>query len=104
MALRRSEPGAAIASMGRDVPWPRRRLHRKCLSRRLAGLHSHRQDRARAAWEPSTSPDYHRGIGAELVFEPRIGYLFGLQTRAGVARGLDVGGSTKFYLRTGRMF
>jgi len=57
-----------------------------------------------AAWEPSASPDYHRGIGAELVFEPRVGYLFGLQTRAGVARGLDATGSTKIYLRAGRTF
>ena len=57
-----------------------------------------------AAWESHTSPDYHRGIGVELVFEPKFGYLFGMQTRAGVARGLDAGGSTKFYLRAGRTF
>jgi len=57
-----------------------------------------------AAWEPGASPDYHRGIGGELVFEPRFGYLFGLQTRAGIARGLDESGSTKIYLRAGRTF
>lgn len=57
-----------------------------------------------AAWEPDTRPDYHRGIGAELVAEPRFGYLFGLQTRAGVAKGLDQAGSTKIYLRAGRSF
>jgi len=57
-----------------------------------------------AAWEQSQSPDYHRGIGAELMSEPRLGYLFGLQARMGVARGLDQGGSTKFYLRAGRSF
>ena len=57
-----------------------------------------------AAWEQSQSPDYHRGIGAELMSEPRLGYLFGLQARMGVARGLDQAGSTKFYLRVGRSF
>jgi hypothetical protein len=57
-----------------------------------------------AAWEPGTAPDYHRGVGAEVIFEPRIGYLFGLQTRVGVAKGLDATGSTKIYLRAGRAF
>jgi len=57
-----------------------------------------------AAWESNTSPDYHRGIGAELVFEPKFGYLFGLQTRAGIAKGLDATGATKIYLRAGRTF
>lgn len=57
-----------------------------------------------AAWDSNTSPDYHRGIGAELVFEPKFGYLFGLQTRAGVAKGLDATGSTKIYVRAGRTF
>jgi hypothetical protein len=57
-----------------------------------------------AAWEQDTSPDYHRGVGAELISEPRFGYLFGLQARAGVAKGLDPTGSTKIYLRFGRAF
>ena len=57
-----------------------------------------------AAWESDTSPDYHRGIGAELIFEPKLGYLFGLQSRAGIAKGLDATGSTKIYLRAGRTF
>jgi hypothetical protein len=57
-----------------------------------------------AAWEPARSPDYHRGIGAELISETRFGYLFGLQARAGVAKGLDNTGSTKIYLRAGRAF
>jgi len=57
-----------------------------------------------AAWEPGRSPAYHRGIGAELVFEPKFGYLFGMQTRAGIAKGLDENGSTKIYLRAGRTF
>jgi hypothetical protein len=59
---------------------------------------------AGAAWEKGSSPDYHRGIGAELMSEPRLGYLFGLQARIGFARGLDPGGSTKIYLRAGRSF
>ncbi len=57
-----------------------------------------------AAWEQGASPDYHRGIGAELLSEPRFGYLFGLQARMGIARGMDPAGSTKIYLRVGRSF
>jgi hypothetical protein len=57
-----------------------------------------------AAWERGASPDYHRGLGAELVAEPRFGYVFGLQARAGVARGIDEGGATRWYLRVGRSF
>jgi hypothetical protein len=57
-----------------------------------------------AAWEHGGAPDYHRGIGAELMSEPRFGYVFGLQARLGIARGLDQTGSTKIYLRVGRSF
>jgi hypothetical protein len=57
-----------------------------------------------AAWERGANADYHRGIGAELMTEPRAGYLFGFSARLGVARGLDEGGSTKVYLRAGRAF
>ena len=57
-----------------------------------------------AAWDQDAARDYHRGVGAELVSEPRFGYLFGLQARAGVAKGLDATGSTKIYLRAGRAF
>jgi hypothetical protein len=57
-----------------------------------------------AAWERGATPEYHRGIGAELVTEPRFGYLFDLQARAGIARGLNANGSTKIYLRVGRSF
>jgi hypothetical protein len=57
-----------------------------------------------AAWEHGDAPDYHRGIGAELMSEPRFGYLFWLQARMGIARGLDRSGSTKIYLRVGRSF
>jgi hypothetical protein len=57
-----------------------------------------------AAWERGGNPDYHRGVGVELMTEPRIGYLFGWQARAGVAKGLDATGTTAFYLRVGRSF
>ena len=57
-----------------------------------------------AAWEHGAVPDYHRGMGAELMSEPRLGYVFGLQARLGIARGLDQSGSTKIYLRVGRSF
>jgi len=57
-----------------------------------------------AAWEHGTSPDYHRGVGAELMTELRFGYLFSLQARAGIAKGIDEPGRTTGYLRVGRSF
>jgi len=57
-----------------------------------------------AAWEHDTQPDYRRGVGAELMSELRVGYLIGLQLRAGIARGIDEGGRTTGYLRVGRSF
>jgi hypothetical protein len=57
-----------------------------------------------AAWERGARPDYHRGIGAELMGELRFGYLFGLHARAGIARGSDPFGKTVGYLRVGRSF
>jgi hypothetical protein len=57
-----------------------------------------------AAWDKGESPDYFRGTGVEFIVEPRFGYLFGLQARAGVARGLDGPGETKWYMRVGRSF
>jgi hypothetical protein len=57
-----------------------------------------------AAWDSGASPDYHRGVGIELLSEVRFGYLLGLQVRAGVARGLDDPGKTVGYLRVGRSF
>jgi outer membrane protein assembly factor BamA len=57
-----------------------------------------------AAWDSGASPDYHRGVGIELLSELRFGYLFGLGVRAGVAWGLDGPGETKGYLSIGRSF
>jgi len=57
-----------------------------------------------AAWEHGDAPHYRRGLGVELMSEPRFGYIFGTTLRAGVAKGLDPAGSTKIYLRIGRSF
>jgi hypothetical protein len=57
-----------------------------------------------AAWERDTRPDYHRGVGVELMTELRFGYLFFLHARAGIAKGLDAPGETTGYLRVGRSF
>jgi hypothetical protein len=56
-----------------------------------------------AAWDHG-SADYHRSVGAELMTEPRLGYLLGFSARLGIARGLDEGGFTQVYLRAGRSF
>jgi hypothetical protein len=56
------------------------------------------------AWERGGSPDYHRGFGVEIMAEPSFLYTLGWQARAGVARGVDEGGKTQFYLRAGRSF
>jgi hypothetical protein len=57
-----------------------------------------------AAWERGESADYHRGIGIELMAEPRFIYIAGWHLRAGVAHGIDQGGDTKVYVHTGRSF
>jgi hypothetical protein len=57
-----------------------------------------------AAWERDARPDYHRGVGVELMSELRFGYLFVLQSRAGIAKGIDAPGITTGYLRVGRSF
>jgi hypothetical protein len=57
-----------------------------------------------AAWDRDTRPDYHRGVGAELMTELRFGYLFFLHARAGIAKGIDATGETTGYLRVGRSF
>jgi hypothetical protein len=57
-----------------------------------------------AAWDRGGSPDYHRGIGAELMSEPRLGYLLAWSMRLGLARGIDTTGTTQLYLRLGRSF
>ena len=57
-----------------------------------------------AAWARNAEPDYHRGIGIELMAEVRLGYLFAADLRVGIAEGLDEGGKTTGYLRLGRSF
>jgi hypothetical protein len=57
-----------------------------------------------AAWDSGAQPHYHRGYGVELMSEVRLGYLLGVQLRAGVARGIDDRGKTVGYLKIGRSF
>jgi hypothetical protein len=57
-----------------------------------------------AAWERGARPDYHRGVGVELMSELRFGYFIGVHARAGIARGIDAPGITTAYLRIGRSF
>jgi hypothetical protein len=57
-----------------------------------------------AAWEHGNGPDYHRGVGLEVIAEPRFGYLYAARVRAGVAKGLDATGTTQYYLQVGRSF
>jgi hypothetical protein len=56
------------------------------------------------AWEHGDKPDYHRGVGIELMSEPRYAYVFGGLFRLGIARGLNDQGETKVYLKVGRSF
>ena len=57
-----------------------------------------------AAWETGAPQNYFRSVGAELLSEVRLGYLFGSQLRAGVAKGLEAPGSLVGYLQVGRSF
>jgi len=57
-----------------------------------------------SAWNDGASQRYFKSGGLELLFEPRFGYLLGLQLRAGVARGFEAPGGTVGYLRVGRSF
>lgn len=57
-----------------------------------------------AAWERGADPDYHRGVGVELMSELRVGYLFGANLRLGFAKGLDAPGEKQAYLKVGRSF
>jgi hypothetical protein len=59
---------------------------------------------AGAAWESGASQRYYKSAGVELLSEVRLGYLFGVQLRAGVAKGFEAPGRTVAYLRVGRSF
>jgi hypothetical protein len=56
------------------------------------------------AWARGAEPDYHRGVGVELMSEVRLGYLLGADLRLGLAKGLDERGKSTAYLRVGRSF
>jgi len=57
-----------------------------------------------SAWNEGASQRYFKSGGLELLFEPRAGYLLGLQARAGIAKGFEAPGGTVGYLRVGRSF
>jgi hypothetical protein len=56
------------------------------------------------AWSRGSTADYHRGFGAELRAEVRLGYFLPLDLRLGLAKGRDEGGDSVAYLRLGRAF
>lgn len=60
---------------------------------------------AGGTWNSGGGPDrWFRAAGVELLGELRLGYLFGLQLRVGVARGLDEPADTRAYVHGGRSF
>jgi hypothetical protein len=57
------------------------------------------------AWTSGGGPEqWFRAVGVELLGELRLGYLFGIRLRLGVAWGLDTPGETRAYLQGGRSF
>lgn len=59
---------------------------------------------AGAAWNEGSPDKYFRSAGVELLGELRLGYLLGLQLRAGWAHGIDAPGGDKGYVKIGRSF
>ena len=59
---------------------------------------------AGSAWDSGAAQRYYRGAGVEARSELRLGYQYGVQLSAGLARGLDAPGKTVGYLRVGRSF
>lgn len=57
-----------------------------------------------SAWNDAAAQRYFKSAGVELLAEVRVGYLLGLQYRAGVARGFELPGGTVAYLQLGRSF
>lgn len=57
-----------------------------------------------SAWDDAESRRYFKGAGVEFLSEVRLGYQFGAQLRAGVAKGLETPGRTTWYLHVGRSF
>jgi hypothetical protein len=47
---------------------------------------------------------WYKSGGVELLWEVRVGYVFGAQLRAGVAKGFEAPGTAVAYLRFGRSF
>src|SRR5882672_1724195 len=60
---------------------------------------------AGGAWDSGHGPhSWYRSAGVELLAELRLGYVFALPLRVGVARGLDTPGETQVYAHIGRSF
>jgi hypothetical protein len=57
-----------------------------------------------SAWDDSAQHRYLKSAGVEFLSEVRLGYQFGAQLRAGVAKGLETPGRTTWYLHVGRSF
>jgi hypothetical protein len=57
-----------------------------------------------AAWDSGSASKYYKGVGAEVLGEVKLLYLLALQTRVGVAIGLDGPGTTRVYAALGRQF
>jgi hypothetical protein len=57
-----------------------------------------------AAWESGAPQRYFQSGGLELLSELRLGYLFGVQLRLGVAKGFQAPGAKVAYLHLGRSF
>lgn len=58
-----------------------------------------------AAWDEGSWPEGRStGIGAELLSDLNLFYLFDLRLRLGYAHGLDAGGDDRFYLGLGSNF
>jgi hypothetical protein len=56
------------------------------------------------AWDNGSPSKYYRGIGAEVLGEVKLLYLFTFQVRVGVGVGLDDPGTTRVYGALGRQF
>jgi len=57
-----------------------------------------------SAWNDAAAQRFLNSGGVELLAEVRAGYLFGLQLRAGLAKGFEAPGATIGYLKVGRSF
>jgi outer membrane protein assembly factor BamA len=57
-----------------------------------------------SAWNDGVAQRTFKSAGVEFLAEARVGYLLGLQYRAGFARGFEAPGANVAYLQIGRSF